>query len=86
VTFRPKTQDDQKVELSLMQFHRFVIFLGSDLERYVLDPIRTDSSDPILLTSYLTEHIVDHEEIKIIESYTLTDTVIEDEKESLLTT
>lgn len=85
VTLKPKSTNDDSVGLSLRQSHRFVIFLGTDYNRYVLDPIRVDASDPILLVSYLEQHIFDHEDIKIIQSYELSG-IIEDTKEEYLTT
>ena len=85
VTLKPKKPDDFTIGLSLHQSHRFILFLGTDFQRYVLDPIRTDSSDPILLTSYLTDHIFEYEDIKIITSYALTDTIQEIKEKNLTT-
>jgi len=88
VPFKPKSYNDNSEGLSLHQSHRFVVFLGTDLQRYVLDPVRTLSSEPVLLPSYLAQYIFEQEDIKIIQHYVLsnTDADIKDEKESLLTT
>jgi len=88
VTFKPKSYNDNSEGLSLHQSHRFVVFLGTDLQRYVLDPVRTLSSEPIILSSYLAQYIFEQEDIKIVQHYVLsnTDADIKDEKESLLTT
>jgi hypothetical protein len=85
VTFKPKSTDDTTIGLSLHQSHRFVVFLGSDHRRYTLDPIRTDLSEPILLEEYFKSHIFQYEDLKIIKSYALNDT-LQEEKETILTT
>lgn len=43
--------------------HRFVVFLGSDEQWYVLDPVRTLSNMPVLLSEYYQKHIGEKEDI-----------------------
>jgi hypothetical protein len=71
VTFKPKKPEDQTLWFSLHQSHRFVVFLGTDDKRYVLDPVRTSSSEPIFLSDYLTQFIFNQEDLKIVQHYTL---------------
>lgn len=48
-----------------------MVFLGTDHEWYVLDPVRTLSSEPIFLTRYLESDIFDKEKISILNQYNL---------------
>lgn len=71
ITNKPKHNSDTTSWPTLDQSHRFVVFLGTDHEWYVLDPVRTLSSEPIFLTRYLESDIFDKEKISILNQYNL---------------
>lgn len=68
VTKNPTSPDGSTIR----QSHRFTILYASDEQRYVLDPVRTNSQEPIILSDYLATYLFDHEDIAIVQSYNLT--------------
>jgi uncharacterized delta-60 repeat protein len=66
VTIRPSHRD-RKDDINMA--HRFTVFLGTDNERYVLDPVRTWSEDPIELSKYVEEHIAEKEKMIVVDAF-----------------
>lgn len=56
VTFRPiaGAEKDTTSDSYLLQSHRFVVFLGTDDQRYVADSTRIKKSESILLETYMS--------------------------------
>lgn len=69
VTFLPNLAEKKGSDWYVRQSHRFVVFLASDTKRYVLDPVRTLLTEPILLETYEEKYRFKGELYKVINSY-----------------